>query len=155
VVESPAPVATGRGGDSGAGAHGGRRPPPGGQWRRPHAPWRHRCAVGVPASATAATTGATAVPPELSRKRKRGFSNLRYVALCPCAPDFEWLWCSVLYFFVRRVTPTVPALAPAKVLKSDTSVLMRRHSSRAPQEVGSAAATGEPPRGTAVATGPQ
>jgi hypothetical protein len=34
-------------------------------------------AAGAPASATAAPTGATAAPPEPSRKRKRGFSNLR------------------------------------------------------------------------------
>jgi hypothetical protein len=34
-------------------------------------------AVEAPAGATAALAGATAMPPEPSRKRKRGFSNLR------------------------------------------------------------------------------
>jgi hypothetical protein len=34
-------------------------------------------AAGAPASTEAATMGATAVPPEPSRKRKRGFSTLR------------------------------------------------------------------------------
>jgi hypothetical protein len=33
--------------------------------------------AGVPARAMAATMGATAVAPEPSRKRKRGFSTLR------------------------------------------------------------------------------
>jgi hypothetical protein len=61
----------------------------------------------------------------------------------------------IFYFLVRRVTPIVPALAPAKALRSDTSVPTRRHSSRAPRAAGSTAATGEPPCGTAVATGPQ
>jgi hypothetical protein len=60
-----------------------------------------------------------------------------------------------LCFFVRRVAPIVPALAPAKALRSDASVLTRRRSSRAPWAVGSAAATSEPPHGTAVTTGSQ
>jgi hypothetical protein len=33
-----------------------------------------------------------------------------------------------LVFLVRRVTPTVPALAPAKVLRSEAAVLTRRRS---------------------------
>jgi hypothetical protein len=51
-----------------------------------------------------------------------------------------------LVFLVRRVTPTVPALA---------AVLTRRRSSRAPQAAASAAATGKPPHGATMATGPQ
>jgi hypothetical protein len=35
------------------------------------------CATEAPASAMVTTTGATAAPPEPSRKRKRGFSSLR------------------------------------------------------------------------------
>jgi hypothetical protein len=60
-----------------------------------------------------------------------------------------------LVFPVGRVTLTVPALEPAKVLNSKTAVLTRRRSSRAPRAAASAAATGEPPHGTTVATGPQ
>jgi hypothetical protein len=48
-----------------------------------------------------------------------------------------------------------PRLAPAKALRSDASMPTRRRSSRAPRAAGSAAATGEPPHGTAVAMGPQ
>jgi hypothetical protein len=54
-----------------------------------------------------------------------------------------------------RVTPIVPALEPAKALRSDTSVPTRRRSLRAPRAAESVAATGEPPCGAAVATGPQ
>jgi hypothetical protein len=68
----PAPIATDRGGGRRAGARGGR----GGA--------RHRVISGgiyerrgAQASTTAAPAGTTAVPPEPSRKRKRGFSNLR------------------------------------------------------------------------------
>jgi hypothetical protein len=68
---------------------------------------------------------------------------------CPCFRG----WSSTLCFFVHRVAPTVPTLAPAKALRSDASVPTRRHSSRAPRAAGSAAAMVEPPRGTAVATG--
>jgi hypothetical protein len=46
-------------------------------------------------------------------------------------------------------------LAPAEALRSDVSVPMRQRSSRAPRAAGSAVTTGEPPRGTAVATGSQ
>jgi hypothetical protein len=46
--------------------------------------------------------------------------------------------------------PIVPALAPTKALRSEASVPTRRRSSRAPR-----AETGESPRDTAVATGPQ
>jgi hypothetical protein len=53
------------------------------------------------------------------------------------------------------VTSSVPALAPAKALRSDVSVPMRRRLLRAPQAAGSAATTDEPPRGTAAATGSQ
>jgi hypothetical protein len=53
------------------------------------------------------------------------------------------------------VASTVPALSPAKELRTDTSVPTRRHSSRATRAVGSAAMTGEPPRSAAVATGLQ
>jgi hypothetical protein len=60
-----------------------------------------------------------------------------------------------LVFLVHRVAPTVPALAPAKVLRSETVVPTRRCTSRAPQAAASAAATGELLRGTIVATGPQ
>jgi hypothetical protein len=56
---------------------------------------------------------------------------------------------------VRRVAPTIPALAPAKALKSDASVPTRRLSSRASRAAESAAVTDEPPRGTVVATGLQ
>jgi hypothetical protein len=61
----------------------------------------------------------------------------------------------VFYLCVRRVAPTVPALAPTKALRSDVSVPTRRCSSRAPWAVGSAATTGEPPRSEAVAMKPR
>jgi hypothetical protein len=60
-----------------------------------------------------------------------------------------------LVFLVRRVTPTVPSLAPAKVLRSETAVPTRWRSSRAPRAAASAAASGELPLGMTVATGPQ
>jgi hypothetical protein len=49
----------------------------------------------------------------------------------------------------------MPALAPAKVLRSDAFVPTRRHSSRVLRAAESATATSEPPRGTDVATGLQ
>jgi hypothetical protein len=56
-------------------------------------------------------------------------------------------------FCVRRVAPTVPALAPTKALRSDASVPTRRRSSRAPRAAESAAASSEPPRGAAAVAG--
>jgi hypothetical protein len=64
-------------------------------------------------------------------------------------------WSSVLSFFVHRVELAVPALAPAKALRSDVSAPTRRCSSIGPWEAGSASVTGEPPRGIAVAMGSQ
>jgi hypothetical protein len=55
-----------------------------------------------------------------------------------------------LCFFIRRVTPIVPALAPAKALRSGALMTTRRRSSRA-----SRAATGEPSRDVVVASGSQ
>jgi hypothetical protein len=60
-----------------------------------------------------------------------------------------------LCFFVRRVTSIVPALAPAKALRSGAPMTTRRRSSRAARAAASGAATDEPPRNTTVATGPQ
>jgi hypothetical protein len=54
----PHPITTGRGGGRGAGACGGRGGTPTG-------------------SSMEAPAGPTVAPPEPSRKRKRGFSNLR------------------------------------------------------------------------------
>jgi hypothetical protein len=110
-------------------------------------------AAGVSASAAAATTGAVVTPPEPSRKRKRGFSSLREVAFFPSAPNFEGLELSFM-FCIRRVALTVPALAPAKALRSDASVPTRRRSSRAPRTAKSAVATSEPPRGVGAEYGP-
>jgi hypothetical protein len=61
----------------------------------------------------------------------------------------------VFFFFVRRVTSIVPALAPAKALRSGAPVMTRQRSLRAPLAAASTAVTGEPPRDTAVALGPQ
>jgi hypothetical protein len=60
-----------------------------------------------------------------------------------------------LLFFVHRVTPIVPALAPAKVLRSGVPMKTSRCSARAPQTAAGVAATVEPSRDTAVETGPQ
>jgi hypothetical protein len=57
--------------------------------------------------------------------------------------------------FVRRVTPIVPALAPAKVLRSGAPTTTRRRSARVPRTATGVAATSEPSRDTAVAIGPQ
>jgi hypothetical protein len=51
------------------------------------------------------------------------------------------------------VAPTVPALVPAKALRSDASIPTRRRSLRAPRVAGSVVATTEPLRGTDVAAG--
>jgi hypothetical protein len=59
---------------------------------------------------------------------------------------------SLFHFFADRVTPTIPALMPAKALKLGTLATTRRHSERAPRTAASAEATGEPPRVTAAAT---
>jgi hypothetical protein len=87
-------------------------------------------------------------------KRKWGFSSLRWAALPPCVFDLEGLMLT-LVFPVRRVTPTVPALALAKWLKSEAFVPTRRCSARVPQAAVSATVTGEPPRDTAMARRPQ
>jgi hypothetical protein len=55
-------------------------------------------ATEEPVSATAAPAGATAVPPKPSRKRKRGFSNLRCASLPPRALDFEGLVLILVFF---------------------------------------------------------
>jgi hypothetical protein len=47
----------------------------------------------------------------------------------------------MICFPVRRVAPTVPSLAPAKVLSADASVPTRQRSSRAPRAGASTAAT--------------
>jgi hypothetical protein len=80
--------------------------------------------------------------------------HLEVSSRSPRCSDFEG-WSSVSCLCVRRVVPTVPALAPTKALRSDASVPMRRRSSRAPRVAGSAATMGEPPRRAVVATGPQ
>jgi hypothetical protein len=64
-------------------------------------------------------------------------------------------WSSVSCLCVHRVALTVLALAPAKALKLDASVPMRRRSSRVPRAAGSAATTGEPSCSAVVATGSQ
>jgi hypothetical protein len=51
----------------------------------------------APASATTVATGAVEAPPEPSRKRKRGFSSLRYGAFSPGAHDFEGLELSFMF----------------------------------------------------------
>jgi hypothetical protein len=108
----------------------------------------------VPASAMAAPAGTTAAPPEPSRKRKRGFSNLRSAVLPARALNFKGR-CSPSCFLVRRVMLLIPALAPAKALRSGAPVTTRRYSLRAPRATASAVTTGKPPRDTVVATGPQ
>jgi hypothetical protein len=103
-------------------------------------------------SAATAMTGATTAPAKPLRKRKRGFSTLRYAVAPPDVPVSRGR-SSVFYLCVRRVAPTVPALVPAKALRSDASVHMRWRSSRVPRVTGSAAVKTEPPRGTDVAAG--
>jgi hypothetical protein len=110
-----------------------------------------RPSVEEPASATAASAGTTAALPEPSRKRKRGFSNLRSAALPPCALDFEGL-VLILVFSRSQGDVDRPALAPAKALRSEALVPTRWRSSRAPRAAGSATTTCEPSRGTVVAT---
>jgi hypothetical protein len=57
---------------------------------------------------------------------------------------------------VCRVTPTVPPLAPAKVLRADASVPTRQRSSRATRvAVGTAAAASGGSRGVAEASRPR
>jgi hypothetical protein len=56
--------------------------------------------------------------------------------------------------FAVRVTPTVPALAPIKVLKLRTSATTGRRSERVSRAVASAAVVGEPSRVTTAATRP-
>jgi hypothetical protein len=56
---------------------------------------------------------------------------------------------------LRRVVPTVPPLAPAKVLRADASIPTQRRSSRAPRAGSSAVATaGESSQGAAEASRP-
>jgi hypothetical protein len=61
----------------------------------------------------------------------------------------------ILAFFVRRVTLIDLALAPTKALRSGAPVTTRQRLSREPWAVACVMATGESPRDTAVATGPQ
>jgi hypothetical protein len=59
-------------------------------------------------------------------------------------------------FHFRKVVPTVPPLAPAKVLRADASVPTRRRTSRAPRAGASTAATAsESSQGAAEASRPQ
>jgi hypothetical protein len=121
-------------------------------------------AVEVAGGAAAAAPAAPTTSAGTSRKRKRAFSSLRKgVALrgvaCPTGGDV------ILCFCVCRVTPTVPPLALAKVLRTDASVPTRRRSSRATRAaaVTAVAASGSSqgaakasrPRPVTPPTGPQ
>jgi hypothetical protein len=90
--------------------------------------------AGGAAPAAPATSAGT------SRKRKRAFSSSRLGIIfrgvaCPMGENL-----TVCLHFCRAV-PTVPPLAPAKVLREDGSIPTRRCSSRAPRAGPSEAAT--------------
>jgi hypothetical protein len=78
--------------------------------------------------------------PQPSRKRKRGFSSLRWVVFLLARPRFRDTAAHTSLSFVVRVSPAVPDLAPIKVLKLRTSLASGRRSERAPRAVASVAA---------------
>jgi hypothetical protein len=64
--------------------------------------------------------------------------------------------CLISHFHVHRVAPTVPPLAPAKVLRSDAAVPTRRRSSWAPRVAESTTtAASEGPRSATATVEPQ
>jgi hypothetical protein len=106
------------------------------------------------AGAAKAPAGAIEAPPALKEEKAR-ILQLEVSRISPRVPltarGGRLLFC----FLVDRVMSTVPALTPAKAIRSGTPVTTRRRSERAPWTVASAAATGEPSRVTAVVARPQ
>jgi hypothetical protein len=128
-VESPVPVATGRGGGRGAGS-----------------------SVEVPAGAAEALAVTTDVPPALEEE-EAGFLQLEVSNISPCAPLISRGCHLPFCFLVDRVTPIVPALAPAKELRSGAPATTRRRSVMAPRTTASVAMVGEASLDTAAVTG--
>jgi hypothetical protein len=89
-------------------------------------------AVEVAEGAAAAAPATPTTSAGTSKKRKWAFSSLRYGVTirgvtCPTSGGLT------IRVHVRRVAPTVPPLAPAKVLRADAFVPTRRRSLRAPR----------------------
>jgi hypothetical protein len=115
-----------------------KHPPPGHRWRHQQAPQRRQRVR-------------RRYPPALEEE-EAGFLQLEVSNISPCTPlisrDCHLPFC----FLVDTVTLIVPALAPAKALRSGAPAMTRRRSARVPQIAASAAATGEPSRDTAAVT---
>jgi hypothetical protein len=98
--------------------------------------------VEVPAGTAEAPEGATEVPPALEEE-EAGFLQLEVTSISPRTPLIS-RGCHVLFcFLVDRVTPIVPALAPAKALRSGAPATTGRRSARVLLTAASAAETGE------------
>jgi hypothetical protein len=84
----------------------------------------------------------TELPPAL-KEEEAGILQFEVSSVSPRAPSISRGSRSLFRFFADRVTPTVPALTPAKALKSGTPATTRRRSERAPQLAASAVTTVE------------
>jgi hypothetical protein len=106
-------MATGQGGGHGIGTRGGRRS-------------ARRRAIGGGASGRDGDT------PSVLEEEEAGFLQLEVSSISPCTPLIS-RGCRLLFcFLVDRVTPIVPTLAPAKVLRSRVPATIGRRSARVP-----------------------
>jgi hypothetical protein len=92
--------------------------------------------------------------PRALEEEEAGLLQLKVSSTSPYAFDFEGLVFTPL-LFVWRVTPIVPALTPAKALRSGAPTTTRRRSARVSWTAMGAVAAGGPSRNAAVATGLQ
>jgi hypothetical protein len=107
----------------------------------------------APAGAAEAPAGAMEVPPAL-KEEEAGFLQLEVSSISPRTPLIS-RGCRLLFcFLVDRVTPIVPALAPAKALRSGAPATTGRRLARVLRIAASATATGKLSRVTTTVTGP-
>jgi hypothetical protein len=90
-------------------------------------------------------------PPAL-KEEEAGILQFEVSSISPRVPSVSRGGRSLFRFFADRVTPTVPALTPAKALKLGMPMMTRRRLKMAPRTAASAAAMGEPSRVTTAAT---
>jgi hypothetical protein len=94
----------------------------------------------APAGAVEVPTGATEVPPALEEEEV-GFLQLEVSSISPHTPLIS-RGCRLLFcFFVDWVTLIVPALAPAKALRSGAPTTTGQCSARVPRAATSMAAS--------------
>jgi hypothetical protein len=120
-VESLAPVATGRGGGSGAGARR-QAVSRGGRTHRGGAGEHRGGACERYSGDDRRHSGA----PRTLEEAEAGLLQFEVSNTFPVRPGFRGAGAQSCIFFIRRVTPTVPALAPAKALLTVNSCIKVR-----------------------------